>query len=451
MSEEPEALPICLRVLRENVLRHAASEWVSPAHLAAARTGTAGPEVPFFPSRVLFQDYTAVPAFIDLAAMRDIVHAAGGDALDVSPVIPVQVVVDHSLVVEAHGVPEASARNIDVEYRRNAERYRFLRWAQRAFRNTVIVPPGGGIVHQVNIEQLAEIVTVRDGDVFPDTVLGADSHTTMVNALGVLGWGVGGIEAEAALLGQPVFLSLPRVIGVRLTGSLPAGCTATDLVLTLTQVLRAQDTVGAFIEFCGPATAALPVADRATIANMSPEFGSTCAFFPIDEQTLLYLRQTGRDEQHTRLVESYAKEQGLWAEYERDLRYTSEIVVDLTSVRPSVAGPSRPHDRVELPRVPEALPPDPAAASAGRSRAPVAIAAITSCTNTANPGLMVAAGLLARNAALRGLRPEPWVKASLAPGSPVVVEYLKRAGLTEHLDSLGFHLVGFGCTTCIGN
>ncbi len=448
MSPGPAALPICLRVLRENVLRHVGSEWVRPEHLDAVREGRPGREVPFFPSRVLMQDYTAVPAFVDLAAMRDVVRAAGGDELQVNPLVPVQVVVDHSLVVDVSGRPDARHRNIELEYRRNAERYRFLRWVQRAFRDTVVVPPGGGIVHQVNIEQLAEVVTVRDGHVFPDTVLGADSHTTMVNALGVLGWGVGGIEAEAALLGEPVFLRMPRVIGVRLVGALPDGCTATDLVLTLTQLLRTRDTVGAFIEFHGPGSTGLPVADRATIANMSPEFGSTCAYFPIDEQTLRYLRLTGRSEQHVRVVESYARREGLWAEH--DLAYAEDVVVDLSAVQPSVAGPSRPQDRVELSRVRDTLP---AATSSGGGvpHGAVAIAAITSCTNTANPGLMVAAGLLARNAARRGMHPRPWVKTSLAPGSPVVIDYLKRAGLTEHLDSLGFHLVGFGCATCIGN
>jgi aconitate hydratase len=450
MSPEPGSLPICLRVLRENVLRHADSDWVRPEHVDAVREGRPGREIPFFPGRVIMQDYTAVPAFADLAAVRDVVYAAGLDPLQVNPVIPVQVVMDHSLVVEEYGRAAAREHNVAVDFQRNGERYRFLRWAQRAFRNTVIVPPGGGIVHQVNIEQFADVVTTRDGQVFPDTVLGADSHTTMVNALGVLGWGVGGIEAEAALLGLPVFLLLPRVIGVRLAGDLPDGCTATDLVLTLTQVLRTRETVGAFLEFHGPGTARLPVADRATIANMSPEFGSTCAYFPIDEQTIQYLRLTGRSEQHVQQVERYARRAGLWAEHDRDLAYAETLVVDLSTIRPSVAGPSRPQERVELSRVRDTLPP-PGGASGTVPHGGIAIAAITSCTNTANPALMVAAGLLARNAVLSGLRPQPWVKTSLAPGSPVVIEYLKRAGLTEHLDSLGFHLVGFGCTTCIGN
>ncbi|MGC4804611.1 aconitate hydratase AcnA [Micromonospora sp. DT233] len=444
-----DPLPISLRVLRENVLRHAGHPAVKRGHLEAARTGRTGLEIPFFPARVLLQDYTGVPAFVDLAAMRDAVAAAGGDPLQVNPLVPVQIVVDHSLVVEEFGHPGARRRNVELEHRRNAERYRFLRWVQQAFRNTVVVPPGGGIVHQVNIEQLAEVVTSRDGVTFPDTVLGADSHTTMVNALGVLGWGVGGIEAEAALLGEPVFLRLPRVIGVRLTGALREGCTATDLVLTLTRLLRTRDTVGAFVEFHGPGLAGLPVPDRATIANMSPEFGSTCAYFPIDDQTLGYLRLTGRAESHVRMVESYARGAGLWSEPDGHLAYAEELVVDLGDVRPSVAGPSRPQDLVEVSRVRETLP-----AAGDDDRLPhgaVAIAAITSCTNTANPGLMVAAGLLARNAVRRGLRPHPWVKTTLAPGSPVVVDYLDRAGLTEHLDRLGFHLVGFGCTTCIGN
>jgi aconitate hydratase len=450
VSDGAQSLPISLRVLRENVRRHAGSGWVRPEHLEAAAAGHPGSEVPFFPGRVVMQDYTAVPAFADLAAMRDVMGAAGLDPLQLNPVIPVQVVMDHSLVVEAHGHAGALERNVELDYQRNAERYRFLRWAQRAFRNTTIVPPGCGIVHQVNIEQLADVITARDGQVFPDTVLGADSHTTMVNALGVLGWGVGGIEAEAALLGLPVFLRMPRVIGVQLTGELPGGCTATDLVLTLTQLLRARETVGAFLEFHGPGTARLPVADRATIANMSPEFGSTCCYFPVDEQTLAYLRLTGRTEQHVQRVERYARQEGLWAEHDRDLAYAESLVVDLSAITPSLAGPSRPQDRVDLSRVRDTLP----APGSGTGPVPhggVAIAAITSCTNTANPALMVAAGLLARNAVRRSLRPPPWVKASLAPGSPVVFEYLKRAGLTGYLDDLGFHLVGFGCTTCIGN
>ncbi|MDG4834270.1 aconitate hydratase AcnA [Solwaraspora sp. WMMD1047] len=448
MSDD-DLLPVSLRILRENVFRHAHHPAVRPRHLEAARAGTAGREIPFFPARVLLQDYTGVPAFVDLAAMRDVVAATGGDPQQVNPLVPVQVVVDHSLVVEEFGHPGARQRNVELEYRRNNERYRFLRWVQQAFRNTVVVPPGGGIVHQVNIEQLAEVVTTRDGVIFPDTVLGADSHTTMVNALGVLGWGVGGIEAESALLGEPVFLRLPPVIGVRLTGVLREGCTATDLVLTLTQLLRTRDTVGTFVEFHGPGLARLPVPDRATIANMSPEFGSTCAYFPIDDQTLNYLRLTGRTERHVRTVESYARHAGLWSAPDRRLAYAEDLVVDLGDVRPSVAGPSRPQDRVDLSRVRETL----GTAREG-DRLPhgaIAIAAITSCTNTANPGLMVAAGLLARNADRHGLRPRPWVKTTLAPGSPVVVDYLDRAGLTKHLDRLGFHLVGFGCTTCIGN
>ena len=441
MTGPSHTLPVCLRILRENLRRHADNEWVRPAHLDAVANARVGAEIPFFPSRVLFQDYTAVPAFCDLAAMRDEVRAAGGDPAQVNPLVPVHVVVDHSLVVDVFARPDARERNTELEYRRNGERYRFLRWVQEAFRNTTVIPPGSGIVHQVNIEQLAEVVTERDGQVFPDTVLGADSHTTMVNALGVLGWGVGGIEAEAVMLGDPVFLRLPRVIGVRLTGTLPHGTTATDLVLSLTQLLRTRDTVGVFVEFHGPALASLPVPDRATISNMAPEFGATCALFPVDEQTLRYLRVTGRDEEHIRLVERYARAHGLWAPPDRDLAYTEKLDFDLSSVQPSVAGPSRPQDRIDLSRVRDTLP---------RS-ARVAIAAITSCTNTANPSLMIAAGILARNAVHRGLRPPPWVKTSLAPGSPVVVDYLDRAGLTADLAALGFHLVGFGCTTCIGN
>ncbi len=454
---DADRLPNGLRILLENLRRHASSEWVRPEHEQAVlhwRPDAAEqPEIPFFPSRILLQDYTAVPAFVDLAAMRDVVRAAGRDPGQINPLLPVQVVVDHSLVADVFGRPDAADRNADLEYRRNGERYRFLRWVQRAFQDTVVIPPGAGIVHQVNLEQLAEVVSSRAGWVFPDTVLGADSHTTMVNGLGVLGWGIGGIEAEAVMLGEPVLLRLPRVIGVELVGALPEGSTATDLVLALTARLRGLDTVGAFVEFYGTGVATLPVADRATIANMSPEFGSTCALFPIDRQTLDYLMWTGRGAEQVALVEWYARQQGLWADPGRAFDCTERLRIDLANVRPCVAGPSRPQDRIDLDRVPATLRETIHMRQSTQDikDGSVVLAAITSCTNTANPALMLAAGLVARNAVRRGLRSKPWVKTTLAPGSTVVMDYLNRAGLTADLATLGFHLIGFGCTTCIGN
>ncbi|HEV2639524.1 MAG TPA: aconitate hydratase AcnA [Actinocrinis sp.] len=470
-TPETGRLPNSIRILLENLLRNADHPQVTPEHIEAAAAWRPDDEhrseVPFFPARVLLQDYTAVPAFVDLAAARDAVQAAGGDPSQVNPQLPVQVVVDHSLVADVFGRADARARNIGLEYERNAERYRFLRWVDQAFRETTVIPPGAGIVHQVNLEQLADVVTVRGDRALPDTVLGADSHTTMVNGLGVLGWGVGGIEAEAVMLGEPVFLRLPRVIGVELTGALPEGATATDLVLTLTELLRTLDTVGAFVEFHGSGLAGLPVPDRATIANMSPEFGSTCALFPVDRQTLRYLAGTGRTAADLELVEAYARRQGLWPDPDRTIEFSEDVRLDLGSVRPSVAGPTRPQDRVDLDQLPAVLrrsvparvqadglgSPEPATESAPFPLADgsVVIAAITSCTNTANPGLMLGAGLLARNAVKRGLRPRPWVKTTLAPGSTVVTDYLDRAGLSPDLAALGFHLVGYGCTTCIGN
>ena len=421
------------------------------------------------------QDYTAVPALIDLATMREAVARLGGDPAQVRPVVPVDLVVDHSVVAEAFGRPDAARRNLLTEYRRNGERYRFLRWAQQTIDGLTVVPPGSGIVHQVSVERLARVVSTRGTWAMPDTVIGTDSHTTMVNGLGILGWGVGGIEAEAVLLGQPVTMRLPRVVGVRITGTTQPGVTATDVVLTLSQRLREHGVVGAFVEFGGAGLASLSAADRATIANMAPEFGSTCAYFPVDAETLRYLRLTGRDDRHVALVESYAKEQGLWAEADLTADYAEVLTVDLAEVVPSISGPRRPQERVALteahrhfhatlPTFRPGRDTDPAGAAAAGSATnrsasaarpltdgAVALAAITSCTNTSNPAVMIAAGLLARNAVARGLTVPPWVKTTLAPGSRAVAEYLRRAGLTEGLERLGFHIVGFGCTTCIGN
>ncbi|HEX5993613.1 MAG TPA: aconitate hydratase AcnA, partial [Jiangellales bacterium] len=407
-----------------------------------------------------------VPTLVDLAAMRDAIAQLGGDPARVNPSIPAELVVDHSVVADVFGRPDARERNVEIEYSRNAERYRFLRWGQTNLRNLAIVPPGTGIMHQVNVEHLARVVMADQGWAYPDLCLGTDSHTTMVNGLGVLGWGIGGIEAEAVMLGQPLSIRLPRVVGVRLHGSLPEGGTATDLVLTITELMRRHGVVGSFVEFSGAGIAEITLADRVTIANMSPEFGSTCAYFPIDGETLRYLRFTGRPAAQVALVEAYAKEQGLWHDPDRRVRYTEVLDLDLGAVVPSLAGPRRPQDRVALsaakpsfrralrdghrPRrsgpVPVLLDGESTALDDGH----VAIAAITSCTNTSNPSVMVAAGLLARNAVRCGLRRKPWVKTSLSPGSRVVTDYYDKAGLTPYLDALGFHLTGYGCMTCIG-
>ncbi len=416
---------------------------------------------------MLLQDFTGVPAVVDLAAMRDAIAAMGGDARKINPLVPAELVIDHSVQVDAFGTRDAFARNAEREFERNAERYAFLRWGQNAFERFAVVPPDTGIVHQVNIEYLARVVFVADREgalplAYPDTLVGTDSHTTMVNGLGVLGWGVGGIEAEASMLGQPMSMLLPQVVGFRLDGALPEGATATDLVLTVTEMLRAKGVVGRFVEFFGPGLAGLPLADRATIGNMSPEFGSTCAIFPIDAETLRYLRFTSRPPEQIELVEAYAREQGLWHdEHSEPPVYSDTLALDLGDVEPSIAGPRRPQDRVPLSaareRFHEALATfvEPSAASVAVAdeldHGDVVIAAITSCTNTSNPSVMVAAGLLAKAAVARGLTSKPWVKTSLAPGSRVVTSYLERAGLTEPLESLGFHLVGYGCTTCIGN
>jgi aconitate hydratase len=484
---EVASLPLTIRILLENLLRRAGTRDVRDEDVRAL-AGWPAParDVAFAPGRVLLQDFTGVPAVVDLAAMRSAVLRAGGDPGVVNPLVPVDLVIDHSVQVDRFRSPQAYEANIDWEYRRNGERYALLRWAQQAFRNLRVVPPGAGICHQVNLEHLGEVVGVRDGVAFPDTLVGADSHTTMINGLGILGWGVGGIEAEAAMLGQPLFLPQPVVVGVRVGGALPAGTTATDLVLTLTEMLRAHGVVGSFVEFTGDGLSTLPIADRATLANMCPEYGATSALFPIDDRTLEYLRFTGRGDR-VDLVERYAKEQGL---FRRDgdpiPRFSEMLELDLASVEPSMAGPKRPQDRVSLPNVwtsfvdafrdhaepdpaptelarfvgeggspngselpPEVPPTEPPSDGVGHGS--VVIAAITSCTNTSNPDVMIAAGLLAKKAVEAGLSSKPWVKTSLAPGSRVVTDYLERAGLAPYLDKLGFALVGFGCTTCIGN
>ncbi|HLH47267.1 MAG TPA: aconitate hydratase AcnA [Acidimicrobiales bacterium] len=471
-------LPYALKVLLENLLRHEDGVSVDATHIEqlAGWDPSAEPsaEIAFAPARILMQDFTGVPAVVDLAAMRDAMRDLGGDPALVTPQIPAELVIDHSVVADVYGRPDAFARNAELEFARNEERYRFLRWGQTAFETLKVVPPNTGICHQVNLEYLARVVFDDDGEAYPDTLLGTDSHTTMVNGLGVLGWGVGGIEAEAAMLGQPVSMLIPKVVGFQLTGSLPEGSTATDLVLTVTEMLRRHGVVGKFVEFYGDGVASVPVANRATIGNMSPEYGSTCAIFPIDEETLEYLRLTGRPEERVALVERYAREQGLWHDPGHQPAYSETLTLDLSTVVPSLAGPARPQDRVPLDHaregyrtaVAKVLGGERAADAPPSSPVPVTledgttfdldhghvvIAAITSCTNTSNPSVMVAAGLLAKNAVERGLTTKPWVKTSLAPGSKVVMDYYERAGLVPYLDKLGFDLVGFGCTTCIGN
>ncbi|MDT9591559.1 aconitate hydratase AcnA [Nocardioides zeae] len=456
-----EALPFAHKVVLENLLRHEDGETVTADDVRRLVEGGA-PDLAFHASRVFLHDTNGVPVLTDLAALREAVVGHGLDAAAIDAVVPAQLTVDHSVAADHVARPDAPLLNVRREYERNAERYRFLKWGEQAFDRLAVVPPGAGIMHQINIERLADVVTVRDGAAFPDTVAGTDSHTTMVNGLGVLGWGVGGIEAEAAMLGQPVSLLLPPVVGVELVGDLRPGVTATDLVLTLTERLRALGVVGSFVEFFGAGVAATSVATRCTIANMSPEFGSTSAVFPIDAATIAYLRLTGRDPDHVAVVEAYARAQGLWHDPAARPRYDRTVVVDLDEVRPSLAGPRRPQDRHDLAGTPvaaaaaiaELAPPDlapHAEGAAGPQHGAVAIAAITSCTNTSNPAVMVAAGLLARNAVERGLVAAPWVKTSLAPGSKVVTDYLERSGLLPALEKLGFGLVGYGCMTCIGN
>jgi aconitate hydratase len=455
---DPLTLPYTVCILLENLLRRAGTEHVRDEDvraLAGWPTPAEGAQLAFMPARVLMQDLTGVPAVVDLAALRAAVDRRGADPGRVDPLVPVDLVIDHSVQVDAFGSDRAYARNIEHEYERNGERYQLLRWAQRAFRNFRVVPPGMGICHQVNLEYLGRVVQVRDGMAFPDTLVGTDSHTTMINSIGVLGWGVGGIEAEAVMLGQPLYLTPPKVVGVRLLGELRPGVTATDLVLTLTERLRQHGVVGKFIEFFGPGLGSLTVADRATLSNMSPEFGATAATFPIDSQTLRYLADTGRAKEQIDLVERYTREQGLFRTGEEAApAYTETLDLDLDAVVPSLAGPRRPQDRVSLPQVGRSFADAFGATVENGTKlgdGSVVISAITSCTNTSNPALMVAAGLLAKKALERGLNRRPWVKTSLAPGSRVVVGYLQRAGLMEPLDALGFNLVGFGCTTCIGN
>jgi aconitate hydratase len=513
-SHDVLRLPYTLRILLENVLRmeDGADVTTDDVDAVAGWVATAEPaqEISFTPGRVLLQDFTGVPAVVDLAAMRNAMQDLGGDPEKINPLLPVELVIDHSVQVDEYATRLAIRRNAELEFQRNRERYAFLRWGQGAFDNFKVVPPSTGIVHQVNLEFLARVVDERDGAAFPDTLVGTDSHTTMINGLGVLGWGVGGIEAEAAMLGEAISMLVPQVVGFRLIGALPEGSTATDLVLTVTQILRETGVVGKFVEYFGHGLESLPLADRATIGNMSPEYGATCGFFPVDAETLRYLRLTGRPEEHIGLVEAYCKENLLWHDPHEAPTYSQVVELDLSSVEPSLAGPRRPQDRVPLrdaknafldalptfgvdygnahdEAVAETFPASDPLASAAPGSTPedgdalvptgprvvlaertavevtlddetfhldhgsVVIAAITSCTNTSNPAVMVGAGLLAKKAVERGLRRKPWVKSSLAPGSKVVTEYYEKAGLTHYLEELGFHTVGYGCTTCIGN
>ena len=470
-----ERLPYSLKVLAENLLRTEDGANITADHVRAlaAWDPAAEPdtEIQFTPARVVMQDFTGVPCIVDLATMREAVAYLGGDPEVINPLNPAEMVIDHSVQIDSFGLPGSLERNKEREYERNSERYQFLRWGQGALSNFRVVPPGTGIVHQVNIEYLARIVFTHEADgvtqAYPDTCVGTDSHTTMVNGLGVLGWGVGGIEAEAAMLGQPVSMLIPKVVGFKLSGAIPAGATATDVVLTITEMLRAHGVVGKFVEFYGEGVAEVPLANRATIGNMSPEFGSTAAIFPIDEVTLDYLRLTGRSEERVRLVEAYTKAQGMWHDPAREPVYSEYLELDLSTVVPSIAGPKRPQDRIVLSRAKESFQEVlPAYASQPSNPTPVtmadgtdteldhghvAIASITSCTNTSNPSVMMAAGLLARNAVARGLRSKPWVKTSTAPGSQVVTDYYEKAGLWPALNELGFNVVGYGCATCIGN
>ncbi|MTI89870.1 MAG: aconitate hydratase AcnA [Pseudomonas stutzeri] len=468
-------LPTSLKVLLENLLRWEDDVTVRSDDLRSLvswlQTRSSDQEIQYRPARVLMQDFTGVPAVVDLAAMRDAVARAGGDPQKINPLSPVDLVIDHSVMVDRFGSDQAFEQNVEIEMQRNGERYEFLRWGQQAFDKFSVVPPGTGICHQVNLEYLGQVVWTREENgetvAYPDTLVGTDSHTTMINGLGVLGWGVGGIEAEAAMLGQPVSMLIPEVIGFRLSGKLNEGVTATDLVLTVTQMLRKHGVVGKFVEFYGPGLDHLPLADRATISNMAPEYGATCGFFPVDQITIDYLRLTGRNEERIALVEAYSKAQGMWRDSDSpDPVFTATLELDLAQVQPSVAGPKRPQDRVTLGDIGANF--DLLLETGGRKQqadtsvevngenfhlkhGAVVIAAITSCTNTSNPNVLMAAGLVAKKAVERGLKRQPWVKSSLAPGSKVVTDYLERAGLTRYLDQLGFNLVGYGCTTCIGN
>jgi len=478
ITKFPEAkdLPFSLKVLLENLLRTEDGANITAEQIKklAAWNPTAEPdtEIQFTPARVIMQDFTGVPCIVDLATMREAIADLGGDPAKVNPLSPAELVIDHSVIADLFGTKDAFEQNVDIEYQRNKERYRFLRWGQTAFDEFKVVPPGTGIVHQVNIEYLARVIMSRvvDGKLraYPDTVVGTDSHTTMVNGLGVLGWGVGGIEAEAALLGQPVSMLIPKVVGFKLNGQLPVGTTATDLVLTITQMLRKHGVVGKFVEFFGPGVTALPMANRATIGNMSPEYGSTCAIFPIDEETIRYLKFTGRNNEQLELVEKYAKINGLWHDPKASPRFSEQLELDLSTVVPSIAGPKRPQDRISLSQAQksyEAVLPTYFSAKTNKSKVAVqvngnattvgngdvVIASITSCTNTSNPSVMIGAALLAKKAVEKGLTSKPWVKTTLAPGSKVVTDYYDRAGLTPYMEKLGFNLVGYGCVTCIGN
>ena len=471
-----EALPYSLKILLENLLRTEDGANVTQEHIKAlaewdpeAQPST---EIQFTPGRVIMQDFTGVPCIVDLATMREAIEDLGGDAARVNPLSPAELVIDHSVQIDSFGNADAIERNMDIEYQRNGERYQFLRWGQTAFDDFKVVPPGMGIVHQVNIENLARVVMTREVDgvnrAYPDTCVGTDSHTTMENGIGVLGWGVGGIEAEAAMLGQPISMLIPRVVGFKLTGEIPAGATATDVVLTITEMLRKHGVVGKFVEFYGEGVAAVPLANRATIGNMSPEFGSTAAIFPIDDVTMDYLRLTGRPQEQIDLVEAYAKEQGLWHDPQEETRFSEYLELDLSTVVPSISGPKRPQDRIELDKAKGTFErdvknyvSDKTPESAGVSmedgrefeleNGAVSIASITSCTNTSNPSVMMAAAVLARNAVDKGLASKPWVKTSIAPGSKVVTDYYEKSGLIPSLEALGFYIVGYGCTTCIGN
>jgi len=470
--EGHERLPFSLKILLENLLRTEDGENITANQIRALGNWDANAEpdteIQFTPARVVMQDFTGVPCIVDLATMREAVAELGGNPEKINPLAPAELVIDHSVIADLFGREDSFERNVEIEYERNGERYQFLRWGQTAFDNFKVVPPGTGIVHQVNIENLAKVVYTRDVDgeslAFPDTCVGTDSHTTMVNGLGVLGWGVGGIEAEAAMLGQPVSMLIPPVVGFKLTGDIPSGITATDVVLTITEMLRAHGVVGKFVEFYGQGVGQVPLANRATIGNMSPEIGSTAAMFPVDQVTVDYLKLTGRSTETVSLVEAYAKAQGLWHNPDIEPVFSEYLELDLSSVVPSIAGPKRPQDRIELDKAKEAFARDLIAYGPGEAaevemdgkhftvdNGHVAIAAITSCTNTSNPSVMLAAGLLARNAVAKGLVSKPWVKTTLAPGSKVVTDYYEKAGLMDDLEALGFYLVGYGCTTCIGN
>ena len=469
---DSKTLPFSLKILLENLLRTEDGANITADHINSLINWDPAVEpdieIQFTPARVIMQDFTGVPCVVDLATMREAVAELGGDPKKINPLAPAELVIDHSVQIDVAGSPDAFEKNVEFEYKRNEERYQFLRWGQTAFDDFKVVPPGTGIVHQVNIEYLARTVMAREvaGELqaYPDSCVGTDSHTTMVNGLGVLGWGVGGIEAEAAMLGQPVSMLIPKVVGFKLLGQISTGVTATDVVLTITEILRKHGVVGKFVEFYGAGVTSVPLANRATIGNMSPEFGSTVAMFPIDQVTLDYLRVTGRSQEQLDLIEAYAKVQGLWHDSSIEPRYSEYLELDLSTVVPSIAGPKRPQDRIQLSKAKESfekvLPSYSAQVSkptavAGQSFAMdnghVAIASITSCTNTSNPSVMLAAGLLARKAVAKGLKSKPWVKTSLAPGSKVVTEYYNKAGLTKDLDALGFNLVGYGCATCIGN